>query len=208
MNIIPSAKNSQKPATIALSILAFGIISFVTLMTPSLIYPEVRASAAESADENVDTDTTEQPDDIVSEADSNVNNPDATSNTSEPANTSQDDTTSDSTAQANDSNSPQSSATQDQDGTNESEQQIAQTDAGASDSSPTADMADGSTKNPDADPAGNMPGNGENQSSDKEGILQPDGPLGIDHSLAGGGLAPLQPTDSSLSDGENAGRVE
>lgn len=206
MNIIPLAKNSQKPATIALSVLAFGIIAFVTLMTPSLIYPEARASAAESADENIDTDTAEQLDDTVSEADSSANNPDTTSNTPEPANTPQDDTTSDSTAQSDTSNN---STTQDQTSTNDGEQQIAQTDAAAPSPSPTADVADSSTKNPDADPAGNMPGNGENQSSDKEGILQPDGPLGIDHSLAGGGIAPLQPTDSSLSDGsENTGRVE
>lgn len=205
MNIIPLAKNSQKPATIALSVLAFGIIAFVTLMTPSLIYPEVRASAAESADENIDTDTAEQLDDTVSEADSSANNPDTTSNTPEPANTPQDDTTSDSVAQPDTSND---STTQDQASTNDGEQQIAQTDAAAPSPSPTADVADSSTKNPDADPAGNMPGNGENQFSDKEGILQPDGPLSIDHSLAGGGLTPLQPTDSSLSDGENTGRVE
>ncbi len=206
MNITPSAKNSQKPATIALSILAFGIIAFVTLMTPTLIYPEARASAAEPADENIDTDATEQSDDAVGEADSSANNPDIASNTSEPANTPQGDTTSDSTAQSDTSNN---STTQDQTSTNDGEQQIAQTDAAAPSPSPTADVADSSTKNPDADPAGNMPGNGENQSSDKEGILQPDGPLGIDHSLAGGGIAPLQPTDSSLSDGgENTGRVE
>ena len=206
MNIIPPAKNSQKTTTIALSILAFGIIAFVTLMTPTLIYPEARASAAESADENIDTDTAEQLDDTVSEADSSANDPDTTSNTPEPANTPQGDTASDFTAQSDTSNN---STTQDQADTNDDEQQSAQTDAGAPDSSPTADMTDGSTKNPDADPAGNMPGNGENQFSDKEGILQPDGPLGIDHSLAGGGIAPLQPTDSSLSDGgENTGHVE
>ncbi len=206
MNITPSAKNSQKPATIALSVLAFGIIAFVTLMTPTLIYPEARANAAESADENIGTDATEQSDDAVGEADSSANNPDTTSNTPEPTNTPQDDTTSDSTAQSDASNN---STTQDQASTNDGEQQIAQTDAAAPSPSPTADVADSSTKNPDADPAGNMPGNGENQSSDKEGILQPDGPLGIDHSLAGGGIAPLQPTDSSLSDGgENTGHVE
>ncbi len=206
MNIIPSAKNSQKPATIALNVLAFGIIAFVTLMTPSLIYPEARASAAESADENIDTDATEQSDDAVGEADSSANDPDTTSNTSEPANTPQGDTTSNSTAQSDTSNN---STTQDQASTNDDEQQIAQTDAAAPSPSPTADVADSSTKNPDADPAGNMPGNGENQPSDKEGLLQPDGPLGIDHSLVGGGVAPLQPTDSSLSDGgENTGRVE
>ncbi len=206
MNITPSAKNSQKPATIALSVLAFGIIALVTLMTPTLIYPEARANAAKSADENIDTDATEQSDDAVGEADSSANDPDTTSNTPEPANTPQGDTASDFTAQSDTSNN---STTQDQASTNDGEQQIAQTDAAAPSPSPTADVADSSTKNPDADPAGNMPGNGENQSSDKEGILQPDGPLGIDHSLAGGGIAPLQPTDSSLSDGgENTGRVE